>query len=392
MVLGVPGDPSLSAAGFTDTGVALDSWKPTTRSGAPSARSGHTTVWTGTRLIVWGGTGASGNVGTTYLDTGGQYDPATDSWTPMSRANAPAGRFAHTAVWDGTHMIVWGGRGSSGATNSGGRYDPVSDSWRPMRNPQSVPSARYDHSAVWTGSHMVVWGGRSALNTGPTSTGGLYDPISDAWRPTSADTPAAYGHAAVWTGDRMMVWGGNASALGTSVRNTGGLYDPATNRWFPTTTVGAPAARTRATAIWTGTEAIIWGGFNLLAAGGDVGPGGRYDPTLDEWTAVSTRNAPEPRWGHGAVSTGLAMIVWGGAQPPGAGASLLSSGGYYDLATDRWDATSLVNAPSATAQIHAAWTGSEMVVWGTDGGSNVDRLSVPGTGGRYRRLHLFRRN
>jgi hypothetical protein len=45
------------------------------------------------------------------LNTGGRYDPATDSWaaTPFTGASVPSGRWYHTAVWTGTEMIVWGG-------------------------------------------------------------------------------------------------------------------------------------------------------------------------------------------------------------------------------------------------------------------------------------------
>ena len=41
------------------------------------------------------------------------------------------GRIAHTAVWTGNEMIVWGGVDETSAcvTNDGGRYDPSADSW-----------------------------------------------------------------------------------------------------------------------------------------------------------------------------------------------------------------------------------------------------------------------
>ena len=58
-------------------------------------------------MIVWGGNCCGGS----YLNTGGRYNPATDSWTATSTANAPDGRLIHTAVWTGTEMIVWGGQG-----------------------------------------------------------------------------------------------------------------------------------------------------------------------------------------------------------------------------------------------------------------------------------------
>src|SRR2546422_1070361 len=53
--------------------IAQDTWTPTSTVGAPTGRSLHTAVWTGSRMVVWGG--ANDN-------TGGVYDPATDSWTP----------------------------------------------------------------------------------------------------------------------------------------------------------------------------------------------------------------------------------------------------------------------------------------------------------------------
>ena len=55
-------------------------------------------------MIVWGG--YDGNV---YLNTGGRYNPGTDSWTATSTTNAPTARGFHTAVWTGSEMIVWGG-------------------------------------------------------------------------------------------------------------------------------------------------------------------------------------------------------------------------------------------------------------------------------------------
>ncbi len=65
----------------------------------------HTAVWTGTEMIVWGGMDVHFN----FLNTGGRYNPGTDSWTPTSVTNAPSGRVFHTAVWTGSQMIVWGG-------------------------------------------------------------------------------------------------------------------------------------------------------------------------------------------------------------------------------------------------------------------------------------------
>src|SRR4030095_16684820 len=46
-----------------------DSWTATSTTNAPTARTGHTAVWTGSEMIVWGGN----NDNFDYLKTGGRY-------------------------------------------------------------------------------------------------------------------------------------------------------------------------------------------------------------------------------------------------------------------------------------------------------------------------------
>ena len=82
----------------------------------------------------------------------------------------------------------------------------------------------------------------------------------------------AYGrqdHTAVWTGSEMIVWGGfNGVRL-----NIGDSYNPITNSWTGTTVTNAPAARHYHTAVWTGNEMIVWGGVGpLFNTGGKVRP------------------------------------------------------------------------------------------------------------------------
>ena len=69
-------------------------------------------------MIVWGGVDPSGP-----SNTGGRYNPSTNSWTATSTTNAPSARTVHTAVWTGTEMIVWGGSYGN-AFNTGGKYNP----------------------------------------------------------------------------------------------------------------------------------------------------------------------------------------------------------------------------------------------------------------------------
>ncbi len=72
-------------------------------------------------------------------------------------------------------MIVWGGFDDSGIINTGGRYDPNTNSWKLM-NMINSPESRYYHTAIWTGSEMMVWGGRNLVEINSL---GIYYPFVD---------------------------------------------------------------------------------------------------------------------------------------------------------------------------------------------------------------------
>jgi N-acetylneuraminic acid mutarotase len=206
---------------------STDTWQLMTLVAAPAARRMHSAVWTGTEMVVWGGS----QFGGALLNTGGRYNPATDSWQPTSTVGAPTARYGSTAVWTGTEMVVWGGsngdvNSNASLLNTGGRYNPSSDTWQPTSS-VGVPAARSNHRAVWTGSMMIVWGGNVAGVVGPqpTYTGARYNPASDVWTATSNQSAASSrsSHVQVWTGTQMIVWGGiNGESALTS---DGGVYN-----------------------------------------------------------------------------------------------------------------------------------------------------------------------
>ena len=83
------------------------------------------------------------------------------------------------------------------------------------------------------------------------------------------------------------------------------------NTW--TATSGPPDPRSGNTALWTGSEMIVWGGYSYLHPDRPLNTGGRYNPSTDNWTTTSTTNAPAERFNYTAVWTGSEMIVWGGS-------------------------------------------------------------------------------
>ena len=327
--------PVLDGAACAD-----DTWTPTLQLLDP--RYWHTAVWTGSEMIVYGG---MSSVGSIYGD-GSRYDPATDTWTLLPALGAPGPRQSHVAVWTGTEMIVWGGVYDP----AGARYDPASDTWAPIST-ANAPSPRWNASVVWTGTEMIVWGGDDGY---VLASGGRYRPATDTWTPLPAAplAPRAY-HAAAWTGTQMVVWGGYNVYMG-QLYGDGARWDAASDSWQPVATAGAPNARCYHTAVWSGTEVIVWGGLNYPTY--DLS-GGRYDPATDSWTPTSVVDAPSLRWFHAAVWTGTEMIVQGGTPD-------VVAGGRYDPATDTWTATSPVNSANNGQGITAVWTGTEMIVWG----------------------------
>ena len=359
----------------TDTGgrydPIADSWAPTSLFRAPQSRSRHSAVWTGDRMVVWGGYAPVPPF--QYVQTGGQYDPSADAWSPLSTSGAPAARGFHSAVWTGSEMLVWGGVGTSQGTSvfldSGGRYDPIANSWASM-SLVGAPTGRWGHATVWTGNRMLVWGGSDPLAGLYFNTGAMYDPATNTWSPTSAvSAPSARAYfPSVWTGSAMVVWGG---VSGAGALFTGARYDPLANVWTPLTTTNAPLARGNHTAVWTGTQMIVWGGMGTgLTFNPLYNSGGRYDEASNTWTPTGM-GIPQPRTQHTAVWTGSEMIVWGGLGT----LDYLGDGARYDLALDSWTPVAMTGAPSARRYHTAVWTGSEMIVWG--GGSNLN------TGGRY---------
>ena len=402
---GFSGDWNIGYADWTNTGGRYDpeddEWTPTSLSGAPAERENHAAVWTGSRMIVWGG----GTWANDPRSTGGEYDPLSDSWIPTSTLGAPSPRFVPTAVWTGTQMIVWGGD-SPVPLGNGSRYNPATGAWSPVTN-SNAPSARRDHRAVWTGTQMIVWGG------GEIGDGGRYDPVADAWTPTSMGSGPSprTKHSAVWTGNHLVVWGGFNGSLNLA---TGGRYDPLTDAWTPTATVLAPPPRANHVAVWSGERMIVWGGGP--SAGGRYDPiadawsptstigipvasdvwtavwarsrmllwngtsGTRYDPVADTWASIATAGAPGPREGYTLVWTGGRMIVWGGVRgtaPP----VFLRDGGRYDPVTDTWAETNWLapNVASVRADHSAVWTGSRMLVWGGRVGSPTPTLLSTGS-------------
>jgi hypothetical protein len=332
---------------------------------APIApRSEYAAVWTGKKMIVWGG--YSGN--TTQYGDGAAYDPATRTWTKIAAAPLAA-RILPVTVWTGKDMLIFGGAGTSGNYSDGAAYDPATNTWRKLA---PIPSSLGGNLtgtgsyAVWTGKVMVVWGffgnGRGDHGGGSLAAA-TYDPAANSWTtgPVAPAQAPDFGDA-FWTGKEMIVWGASFAAgavpglEGVSFGHLEGFaYDPATRKWstLPASPLGR-AGRNLMLAAWTGRYLVVGGGDSQAGRQKDAAA---YDPVTNSWMRLP--DAPVGFEGNGTapdIWTGASVITIEDAVPGGRPLSL-------DLTTRSWSLGPKTPVPGRQ-RADELWTGSEVLVWG----------------------------
>lgn len=329
-----------------------------------------TSVWTGTEVLVWGGYGTY--VSPTYAKkNGAAYNVGADSWRalPTAPTALASGRYQHTAVWTGSKMIVWGGYDTT-YKNDGAIYDASGDSWSSMS--VSPLLGRRDHGAVWstTTNEMVVWGGYGSCTGTYCGDGAVYNPALDTWTaiPT-APIAGRYKPTMVWTGSEVVIWGG----YGTSgYLRDGARYDPKTKIWtkFPDPPTDIDG-RYDHVSVWSGKEVLIWGGYgNYVSPTYGKSNGARYLPA-GSWTmfaappadifstgTVNTRFAVQAWFGNGK------LYLWSGGNGTSSSSVALGGAASYDPSTDTWETVDTTGAPTNRARATVTWTGKEAVIWG----------------------------
>jgi len=210
----------------------------------PAALAPAVAVWTGRELIGWTGNGAAA------------YRPATDHWRSLPPAPLRGGP-ASAGAWTGRELVV-----VSGARTAA--YNPGTNGWRRLA---SMPEARSGATAVWDGSELLVVGGRNA-----PATGFAYDPVANRWRALPPMDTGRARAAVAWTGKQLLLWGGETGNPGRFVIPPHGLaYDPRADRWS-----ALPQAPLRGrldpVGVWTGRSLLVWGGDPGFADGAAFTP------------------------------------------------------------------------------------------------------------------------
>lgn len=353
-------------------------WVPTSKTNAPAARALASSVNADGDVIVFGGLTSDGDT-RTATNTGAIYDAQSDTWSALPTANV-APRFGHQAIYTGTQMIVWGGfvvksDGGVAWQNNGAVYDLATKTWSTLRSPYGpyelndlAPDVDWNiQNLVWTGKEAIVYGGSLSAGKFP---GGIYIPATRSWRPlTTIGAPLRHaGQSAVWADDRMIVWGGRD--LNDTNVSLGASFDPNTNKWTTLATTGAPSPRAIHSAVWTGNSMIVFGGMMSDSAPDLSGTGGIYTPATNSWKSFRTE-AVQARYDHTAVWTGSEMLVYGGRPLKLFRNVYFATVGAFNPLTLTWRTVEASSMPPARGRHTAAWTGSSMVVVTGKGDGNV---------------------
>ncbi|MFT3680179.1 MAG: kelch repeat-containing protein [Ferruginibacter sp.] len=126
----------------------------------------HTAIFTGTEIIVFGG---RNQYGTTFSCC--RYNITGDAWSLAATSpGASATSFTsenHSAVWTGTEMIIAGGSNSFASLGLTivRAYNPATDSWR-LFNPFPGYNPKISPAVGWLNNQFVVQAGSWTNNTG----------------------------------------------------------------------------------------------------------------------------------------------------------------------------------------------------------------------------------
>lgn len=371
----------------TEPPIAARGWS--SMSSAPiGGRTSHTMVWNGSQLMVWSGWDNQHEV--EGLFDGAMYDPESDEWKTIRRAQGPA-RYRPATAWTGREFLFFGGGAYEGTVGGGAAYRPDTDRWRLLPD---GPQGESGTAHAWIGDRFLAWGGGSGYAEFKFSAaGGMFDPETNDWDPI-AKAPIAGRHAPAfaWSGTELLVWGGSGEAVtekdGSShsrLFTDGAAYNPTSNTWrkLPESPL---AGRYGEHSFWTGSEMLIVGGHTFATDGSGrdlpLREAGAFDPRTGRWRTFPWRAGD--REAYSVVWTGRELLVWGGRAPASAEPGTQQHATDAGLAIDPADGSTrrLPEAPLAARYGHAAaWTGDRMVIWG---GWDADHSGHHATGASYR--------
>ena len=260
---------------------------------SPEGMYNHFAIWTGNNMIICGVSSISGCQTV-------NYNSNNNTWTNIS-PSPTCGSTSSKAVWTGNEILVHNGG------NRTYKYNPISNIWTTIDS-SIVNTGRSEYSAIWTGTDMIIWGGQNSFP------GQKFNLATKTWSNISTTNSPTNkrGHSAIWTGSEMLIWGGIIGNFNLNSDSTIYKYNPITNSWTQVVGINSPKGLYLHSAVWTGTEMIVFGGQDAKD-GIIVNKSYRYNYINNTWFEMSTNSTSlSPRFAHSAIYTGNEILIWGG--------------------------------------------------------------------------------
>lgn len=140
-------------------------WASTIAEGnPPSARGGHSATLIGKSIVIFGGHYYKNKIeGFCYLNDTHFLDIELSKWLkPTITGKVPPQRYGHSAIFAGGIIIIFGGKGPKGVVyNDLYTFDPdhKKNSWLLANETGEAPAPRFNHTANLYDKKMYIFGG-----------------------------------------------------------------------------------------------------------------------------------------------------------------------------------------------------------------------------------------
>ena len=304
-------------------------------------------VWTGTEMVVWGGSTVPGDIGS-FTD-GAAFDPEAGLWRPLAPAPLPS-ESPSRAIWVGDEMVVVSPDGTFG-------YDPTSDSWRTVGNGLVPPF--WPNRLAYAERKIYVWSNSLTIN--------VLDLDSVTWSsipsPTEGLDAASHFqgvlHAA---GDELIAVTLVGTCQGRRFHRLIGDGWQSLPEWSLATEEYADCATANQSAV-VGNDLVIWDDWKH--------PTMAYSPWRNDWRELPPIPLAGTEGASGAVIMGDQHFMvprWG-------------EGAIFDASRadpiGRIDDWTLIDLPGDGTEAEIIWTGTELLAWGIQGTFDAWRWSPP---------------
>ena len=196
------------------------------------------------RIILFGGNGDGPDLQDTWA-----YDYETNTWTEMTPAASPKGRWGHAMAYDAEsdRVILWGANEIEAKPMSEEEkatvwaYDYESNTWTAIRS-TGGPSYRSFHTMVYHPGtdRIILFGGHSLRDVNFSDETWAYDYNTNTWTQlTPANHPSGRRlHSMVYdeAADKMVLFGGIAGTwLKEEINDELWIFDPVLDEWSQVT-------------------------------------------------------------------------------------------------------------------------------------------------------------